>query len=66
MGSVNTMIWQSIVAGVDESPAGILAARAAAEIAGQTAAKCRLVHVTAELANVPLLLPESLQIEDLM
>ena len=60
------MLWQSIVAGVDESPAGVLAARAAVEIASQTAAKCRLVHVTAELANVPLLLPETLQIDDLM
>lgn len=60
------MQWQSIVAGVDESPAGIIAARAAADIAKQTAAKCRLVHITAELANVPLLLPDTLQIDDLM
>ena len=60
------MRYQRVVAGVDDSEAGVAAARLGWNLAKMTGAECHLVHVSADVSAMPATLPVSARLDELM
>jgi nucleotide-binding universal stress UspA family protein len=59
------MSWNPVVAGVDTSPEGALAATAAWSVAKATGAAFHLVHVAREVSQLPPVAPGTMAEEEL-